>query len=80
MYKYETHLHTCPVSRCAGKSVAETLDYYKEKGYDGVFLTNHFVCGNINIDAETPVTSVEDYISKIRNGEIEIFTEECGEI
>ena len=42
MYKYETHLHTFPVSRCAIASVEESLKYYKELGYDGVFITNHF--------------------------------------
>ena len=42
MYKYETHLHTSPVSRCAIASVEETLKYYKELEYDGIFITNHF--------------------------------------
>ena len=52
MYKYETHLHTYPVSRCARASVREVLEFYKSLGYDGVFITNHFLDGNINIDAE----------------------------
>lgn len=47
MYKYETHLHTAPVSLCARASVGETLEFYKEKGYAGVFITNHFLDGNI---------------------------------
>ena len=51
MYKYETHLHTYPVSKCAKADVRETLEFYKELGYDGVFITNHFLDGNINIDA-----------------------------
>ena len=38
MYKYETHLHTLPVSKCAVADVKETIDFYKEKGYDGVFM------------------------------------------
>ncbi len=50
MYKYETHLHTAPVSACARASVRKTLEFYKELGYDGVFITNHFLDGNINID------------------------------
>ena len=50
MYRYETHLHTAPVSKCAGAGVRETLKFYKELGYDGVFITNHFLDGNINID------------------------------
>ena len=54
MYRYETHLHTCPVSRCAKSSARESLEFYKEIGYDGVFITNHFLDGNINIDPTTP--------------------------
>ena len=49
MYRYETHLHTYPVSACGHVSVEDNLDFYKEMGYDGVFVTNHFVDGNINI-------------------------------
>ena len=52
MYKYETHLHTSPVSKCAQASVLETLTFYKKLGYDGVFITNHFLDGNINIEAD----------------------------
>ena len=54
MYKYETHLHTFPVSRCAKASVRESLTFYKSQGYDGVFVTNHFINGNINIDKSLP--------------------------
>lgn len=54
MYKYETHLHTSPVSRCAKASVRESLEFYKNMGYDGVFITNHFLGGNINIDPSRP--------------------------
>lgn len=53
-YRYETHLHTAPVSRCADASVADTLQFYRELGYAGVFITNHFLDGNVNIDAGAP--------------------------
>lgn len=43
MFLYETHLHTSPVSRCAQASVRETVEFYKSEGYDGIFITNHFV-------------------------------------
>ena len=49
MYKYETHLHTFPVSNCAIAEVRENLEFYKSLSYDGVFITNHFLDGNINI-------------------------------
>lgn len=54
MYKYETHLHTLPVSRCARVGIAENLEFYKRMGYDGVFITNHFIDGNIDIDRDLP--------------------------
>lgn len=50
MYRYETHLHTAPVSRCAKATVEESLLFYKKLGYDGVFVTNHFLGGNMNVD------------------------------
>ena len=43
MYLYETHLHTSPVSRCARATVRESLTFYKEQGYAGVFITNHYI-------------------------------------
>jgi hypothetical protein len=52
MYRYETHLHTFPVSRCGKAGVRETLEFYHALGYDGVFITNHFLDGNINIEKE----------------------------
>ena len=61
MYKYETHLHTFPVSRCAKASVRENLEFYKNAGYDGVFITNHFLDGNINIDKSKPYEEKLDF-------------------
>lgn len=46
MYQYETHLHTSPVSACARASVRETVQFYKDMGYDGIFITNHFLPGH----------------------------------
>ena len=54
MYLYETHMHTSPVSKCARATVRESLEFYKSLGYDGVFITNHFLDGNINIDYSLP--------------------------
>lgn len=44
-YKYEMHCHTLPVSACSKVSAREMLSSYKLRGYDGVFITNHFVDG-----------------------------------
>lgn len=60
MYKYETHLHTFPVSKCARVEVRPVLEFYRAQGFDGVFITNHFLDGNINID---PDVSYEERIN-----------------
>ena len=69
MYKYETHLHTSPVSRCASADVRETLEFYKKLSYDGVFITNHFLDGNINLDVDIPYEEkIEFYFSDYEKG------------
>ena len=44
MYKYETHLHTYPVSACAAADVRENLEFYKDAGYDILAITDHWSC------------------------------------
>ena len=61
MYKYETHLHTSPVSKCARAGVREVLEFYKSLGYEGIFLTNHFLDGNINVDWNLPHEGRRDF-------------------
>ena len=69
MYKYETHLHTSPVSKCSRATVKETLDFYKELQYDGVCITNHFLDGNVNISADVPYEEqIEFYFSDYEAG------------
>ena len=69
MYKYETHLHTHPVSACAKSDVYECLDFYKKLGYDGVFITNHFVDGNIGVDSSLPYEEqINFYFSDYEKG------------
>ena len=64
MHLYETHLHTFPVSKCATAEVAEVVNFYKNLGYSGIFITNHFLDGNINIDRELPYEEkIEFYFS-----------------
>ena len=83
MYKYETHLHTYPVSKCASASVRDSLEFYKDKGYDGVFITNHFLDGYINVDPNLPYEDrinfyFSDYEEGVKIGEeigIKVF---CG--
>lgn len=62
MYRYETHLHTSPVSACARATVQECVLAYKEMGYDGIFITNHFLDGNIDYDVRhLPYHELLDY-------------------
>ena len=69
MYKYETHLHTFPVSKCGKVSVREALEFYKKLDYDGVFITNHFIDGNINADKGDSYESlIEFYFSDYEEG------------
>lgn len=63
-YRYETHLHTSPVSKCARASARENVDYYKALGYDGIFVTNHFLDGNIDDDkSQTYEERIKYYFS-----------------
>ena len=54
-------MHTYPVSKCGEATVRESLEFYRNMGYDGVFLTNHFLDGNINVDAELPYKEKIDF-------------------
>ncbi|MCL2628602.1 MAG: histidinol phosphatase [Oscillospiraceae bacterium] len=44
-YLYETHVHTAEVSACAGSSAAAQVRTYKQNGYAGIIVTDHFVNG-----------------------------------
>lgn len=45
-YKYETHLHTCEGSACGQTHGADYIQAYKDLGYSGIFVTDHFFGGN----------------------------------
>ncbi len=42
MFKTETHMHTRPVSSCSKVPPREMVRYFKEAGYDTVFVSDHF--------------------------------------
>lgn len=55
-YQYETHLHTDAASAC---SIARARDYiplYQDKGYQGLFVTDHFFGGNTSVSRNLPWT------------------------
>ena len=41
-YKSETHLHTVTVSKCAHLEPEVLIRGYKEAGYDGIIVTDHY--------------------------------------
>ena len=71
MYLYETHCHTSPVSKCARATVRQTLEFYKSQGYRGVFITNHFIDGNVNADKNAMYKELLDfYFSDYKEGKM----------
>jgi len=53
-YKYETHMHTARSSACGMSFGPEYLKGYRDLGYDGVFVTEHFYNGNTCVPRELP--------------------------
>lgn len=61
-YLYETHLHTLEGSACAANSGAEMARAYREAGYAGIIVTDHFFYGNTAVDRKLPWREwVENY-------------------
>jgi len=53
-YLYETHLHTAGVSKCAVSTGADYIAGYKDKGYSGIIVTDHFFNGNSALSGTLP--------------------------
>ncbi len=53
-YKYETHMHTKEGSACGRSTAVEMVRAYKEAGYTGIFVTDHFFNGNCAVDRNLP--------------------------
>lgn len=49
MWKYDMHVHTREVSPCGRMSVEEVVNAYMESGYDGIWITNHFHRGFLEL-------------------------------
>lgn len=64
-YKIELHAHTSPVSTCANFTPEVGLSMYKERGVDGVVITNHFYPGGGYPDME-PQAAIDKYLSDVR--------------
>ncbi|MBP3657393.1 MAG: histidinol-phosphatase [Clostridia bacterium] len=53
-YLYETHLHTCQASACGVSTGREHARFYKEIGFKGIFVTDHFFGGNTAVPRNRP--------------------------
>jgi hypothetical protein len=54
MYLYETHLHTAQVSICANSYGRDYIKRYKDLGFQGIIVTDHFYNGNTEINKSLP--------------------------
>ena len=71
-FRYETHLHTSTSSKCGHSLGSEYISFYKELGYDGIFVTDHFYLGNTCVDRSLPWTEwVEQYCAAYREAKEE---------
>jgi hypothetical protein len=53
-YLYETHLHTSQASACGASQGHEYIPRYKDLGFSGVIITDHFFGGNSAVNHRLP--------------------------
>ncbi|GHT66206.1 hypothetical protein FACS1894110_09480 [Spirochaetia bacterium] len=53
-YLYETHLHTSQISACGESRGREYIRGYKQLGYTGIIVTDHFYRGNCTVNRNLP--------------------------
>ena len=53
-FRYEIHCHTKQASLCGRLTGAQVAEYYYDKGYQGIIVTDHFFNGNCAISPELP--------------------------
>lgn len=54
LYRYETHCHANLCSKCAHSSPVEMVRAYKDAGFAGLVLTDHFIHGYTSVDQNLP--------------------------
>ena len=73
MFLYDTHLHTSEASACGKSTAREMVRAYKEAGYTGFAITNHFFHGNSAIDRNN--TTWREFVQPY----IDAYYEACDE-
>ena len=53
-FLYETHMHTCLASACGESTGKEHVRFYKDAGYTGIIMTDHFFGGNTAVNRRMP--------------------------
>jgi histidinol phosphatase-like PHP family hydrolase len=53
-YLYETHLHTVQGSACGVSRGRDYIKRYRDSGFSGIIVTDHFFNGNTAIDRDLP--------------------------
>ena len=53
-FLYETHMHTCQGSACGRSTGREQAQFYRQQGYTGIIITDHFFGGNTAVDRHLP--------------------------
>jgi len=53
-YLWETHMHTSETSRCARSPAAKMVAAYKDAGYHGIVVTDHFLNGYSCMEKDWP--------------------------
>ncbi|MBO5090053.1 MAG: PHP domain-containing protein [Clostridia bacterium] len=61
MFKYDLHVHSIGASACGHDTVCEMMKRYKEIGFTGFALTNHFLHGYTGVDRSL---SWQDYVKE----------------
>ena len=61
MFKYDLHVHSIGASACGHDTVCEMMKRYKEIGFTGFALTNHFLHGYTGVDRSL---SWRDYVKE----------------
>jgi len=47
-YRYDTHVHTAEVSPCGHLSAEQVIELYKNAGYAGIIITDHYYAATVD--------------------------------
>ncbi|MBE6771876.1 MAG: PHP domain-containing protein [Ruminococcaceae bacterium] len=65
-YLFDTHIHTKEASSCSRVWAADIVKRYKELGYDGLCITDHFSASQFARHGSTYEEQVQTYLSGYR--------------